>query len=146
MQYALIYCLTNTLANKPTLAMRALFCPGERKLKKKEKKRKEKGRAIRAAITFALSRRKSRDGVADTTRIFHVCLDRRASETRRDTTTRRECGERRDSHQAARARARTRAVEHLFEMIPRCLIAQADIIPRAGKRDDFKQRKPPGEA
>lgn len=89
------------------------FLPG-RKKKNSEKKRergKEKGRAIRAAITFALlSRRKSRDGVADRTRIFHVCLDRRASETRRDTATRRECGERRDSHRAgASANARGRA-------------------------------------
>lgn len=144
----MIYYLTNTLATSQRSRCGRFFARAEVG-KSRKKERKEKGRAIRAAITFALSRRKSRDGVADTTRIFHVCLDRRASETRRDTTEqRRQCGERRDSHQAARARARarTRAIEHLFEMIPRCLIAQADIIPRAGKRDDFKQRKPPGEA
>jgi len=89
---------------EPTFAMRVLFCLVKRKFWKKKERKKKKIEQF--AITFALSRRKSRDGIQDTTRIFHVCLDWRASETRRDTTTRRECGERRDSHQAARARAR----------------------------------------
>lgn len=150
LRYALIYCLTNTLATSQRSRCGRFFARAKEekllKKKRKEERGERKGRAIRAAITLALSRRKSRDGVADRTWIFHVCSDRRASETRGDTATGRECGERRDSHRAARARARTRAAEHLFEMIPRCLIAQADIIPRAGKRDDFKQRKPPGEA
>lgn len=49
MQCALIYCLTNTLANKPTFAMRALFCPDERKFweKKERKKRKRSGNSRR---------------------------------------------------------------------------------------------------
>jgi len=132
--------------NKPTFAMRALFLPGrKKKTVKKGEERKRSSNSRRdyvCTVTAKIPRWRRRYGCD--TRIFHVCLDRRASETRRDTTAGRECEERRDSHRAARAR--TRAAEHLFEMIPRCLIAQADIIPRAGKRDDFKQRKPPGEA
>jgi len=68
--------------NKPTFAMRALFRGRKKKNspRKKEKEKegkrgkREKGQAIRAALTFALSRRKSRDSVVDATRIFHVCL------------------------------------------------------------------------
>lgn len=141
--------------------MRALF-RGRKKKNLSQKSREgdretqEKGQAIRAAVAFALSRRKSCDGFTQIRRdaqIFHVCLEQRVKsvasrEEKRGKERKERCHEQSGMQGKARftsdhARARSSICS---EMIPRCLIAQADIIPRAGKRDDFKQRKPPGEA
>lgn len=144
----MIYYLTNTLATSQRLRCGHFFPRTKEENSRGKKERgKEKGqsnsrRDYVCTVTAKIPRcRRGYD--TDFPRVFRPAGKRNGGEI---PATRRECGERRDSHRAARARARTRAVEHLFEMIPRCLIAQADIIPRAGKRDDFKQRKPPGEA
>lgn len=149
--------------------MRALFSGGrakEKNLKKREKKKKRKrpdnsrrdyvalSRASPSRLAGENPRRWRRRYDADFPR---VCLDTRrrreearAGEAQRETAGKEE-GKRWTRATSRECRRKARFTSHrrsgiCSEMIPRCLIAQADIIPRAGKRDDFKQRKPPGEA
>lgn len=131
--------------------MRALFCPGERrKVGKKEKEEKGRGNSRHdyvCTVTAKIPRWRRRYDT-DFPRVLRPAGKRNEERYHDQTGMRRKARftSSRASASASATRTRARAVEHLFEMIPRCLIAQADIIPRAGKRDDFKQRKPPGEA
>lgn len=133
--------------------MRVLFSRGRNKRNPKRRKKIRQNSRRDYVCTVTAKIRWRRDGVADTTtdfpRVFKPAAGKR-SEEREVRRWHDQPGMQRKARftsGCARAQMRARARSGICsEMIPRCLIAQADIIPRAGKRDDFKQRKPPGEA